>query len=253
MCNEYQIPTKWEEYEAMMRHVDLGIVGARPELPTDPDIRIGDAAPVIRMAGNGVELVPMRFGFPPPRPKAAPVFNFRSEGRHFEGSNRCLIPATGFYEFTGSKYPKTKHRFWRPDQPWLVIAGLWRSTNAGEAFTMLTTEPGPDIAPIHDRQVVVLEPRQWMEWLALGRPEAELLRPSPEGTLGTEVVRTGAQFPDAIRERQVDGVAGSRQCPDRDDERSGNATSGNPCAPAGLPVGPWSSWIPHARRRLGRA
>jgi putative SOS response-associated peptidase YedK len=75
------------------------------------DIRIGDTGPVLRAAGNGVELVLMRFGFPPPRPKAGPIFNFKSDGRHFADSRRCVIVLSGFFEFTGSKYPKTKHRF----------------------------------------------------------------------------------------------------------------------------------------------
>jgi hypothetical protein len=56
--------------------------------------------PVMRAAGNQIELVPMTFAFPPARPGGAPVFNFRTEGRHFAKSNRCLIPASAFFEFT---------------------------------------------------------------------------------------------------------------------------------------------------------
>jgi putative SOS response-associated peptidase YedK len=50
-------------------------------------------------------------------------------------------------------------------------------------FTMLTTEPGPDIAPFHDRQVVVLPPRYWQNWIYLTKPESELLRPLAGGSL----------------------------------------------------------------------
>ncbi|MFZ0116441.1 MAG: SOS response-associated peptidase family protein, partial [Xanthobacteraceae bacterium] len=49
--------------------------------------------------------------------------------------------------------------------------------------TMLTTQPGPDVAPYHDRQVVVLRPPDWSAWLNLSRPEAELLRPLEPGAL----------------------------------------------------------------------
>src|ERR1700710_754073 len=111
MCNEYEFKTNYEEYVEMMHSVDIGPPAPPGALPSLASIRIGNTAPVIRAAGNGVELASMKFGFPPPRPKASPVFNFRSEGRHFGESNRCLIPARAFYEFTGSKYPKTKHRF----------------------------------------------------------------------------------------------------------------------------------------------
>jgi putative SOS response-associated peptidase YedK len=48
---------------------------------------------------------------------------------------------------------------------------------------MLTTQPGPDVAPYHDRQVVVLRPTDWGAWLDLTRPEAKLLRPLPTGSL----------------------------------------------------------------------
>jgi putative SOS response-associated peptidase YedK len=56
---------------------------------------------------------------------------------------------------------------------------------------MLTTGPGADIAPYHDRQVVVVPPGQWAEWLYGDRPEAELCRPLPAGSLGVEEVRRG--------------------------------------------------------------
>jgi len=42
-------------------------------------------------------------------------------------------------------------------EEWFYFAGLWRPiAEGGEAFTLLTTEPGSDLAPIHDRQMIVL-------------------------------------------------------------------------------------------------
>lgn len=193
MCNEYEFQLKYDEYAEMMHSVDIGTPEPSFALPYLASVRIGDTAPVIRAAGNGAELALMKFGFPPPRPKASPVFNFRSEGRRFGDSNRCLIPATAFFEFTGLKSPKTKHRLWMTGLPWFAIAGLWRPGDTSESFTMLTTEPGPDIAPIHDRQIVILRPKEWAAWLWLDRSEAELLRPLPAGSLETAIVRTGAR------------------------------------------------------------
>ena len=60
---------------------------------------------------------------------------------------------------------------------------------AGEAFTLLTTEPGPEVAPIHNRQMVILERADWLPWLDFPRPETDLLRPLPEGSLSVEQVR----------------------------------------------------------------
>jgi putative SOS response-associated peptidase YedK len=57
---------------------------------------------------------------------------------------------------------------------------------------MLTSEPGPDVAPIHNRQIVVLRPENWRHWLELSKHEWELLLPLPAGSLRTEVVRQGA-------------------------------------------------------------
>jgi putative SOS response-associated peptidase YedK len=59
----------------------------------------------------------------------------------------------------------------------------------GAAFTLLTTAPGPDVAPIHDGQMIVLEREDWGGWLNLSKPEAALLEPLPAASLQTEQVR----------------------------------------------------------------
>jgi putative SOS response-associated peptidase YedK len=114
------------------------------------------------------------------------VINMRSEGRRFE-RGRCLVPVSWFYEFTGARYPKTKHRFdkLRSDgQPedWFCFAGVWTPSDEGR-FALLTTRPGPDVEPIHDRQPVVLERVDWARWLDPAEPAEPLLQPSPAGTL----------------------------------------------------------------------
>lgn len=193
MCNDYEEQISWAAYKRALESVSLKVPPRQGELDLPPiaDVHINDIAPVMRAAGEAVELAPMRFGFPPPNPKGGPVFNFRSEGRRFAQSNRCLIPASAFFEFTGKKYPKAKHRFTLKGEPFMAIAGLWRdgAGNQPPSFTMLTTEPGPDVKPYHNRQVVVLPPEEWSSWLALSKPEAELLRPLPQGALAAETVR----------------------------------------------------------------
>jgi putative SOS response-associated peptidase YedK len=193
MCNAYEQHVTYAQYTRAVRALELSTptTESATDLPQADDIRIGDIGPVLIASGNGVELVPMKFGFPSPRPKAGPVFNFKSDGRHFKDSRRCLIILSGFFEFTGAKYPKAKHRFTLKDSPVMAIAGLWREGEEGEppSFTMLTTAPGPDIAPYHDRQVVVLRPEDWAAWLYLTRPEEELLRPLPAGSLTVETLR----------------------------------------------------------------
>src|SRR5688572_29634244 len=195
MCNDYEQHIAWAEYRKMMAALKLGVPTHQTELdlPQADDIRIGDPGPVMRAAGNGIELVPMTFGFPPAGPKGGPVFNFRSEGRRFADSKRCLIPASAFFEFTGKKYPKAKHRFALKDSPFLAIASIWREGqgNHPAAFAMLTTRPGLDVEPFHNRQVVVLRPENWAAWIYLTKSETELLQPLPEGSLTVETVRAG--------------------------------------------------------------
>jgi putative SOS response-associated peptidase YedK len=196
MCNDYEQHVLWAQYCAMMQALELGIPTQQSalDLPRADDIKINDPGPVMRAAGNGIELVRMNFSFPPSRPGGGPVFNFRSEGRRFDKSNRCLIPASAFFEFTGKRYPKAKHRFSLKGEPLMAIAGIWREGQAGKppVFTMLTTQPGPDVEPYHNRQVVVLRPKDWAPWIYLTKPEAELLRPIPAGSLNVETVRAGS-------------------------------------------------------------
>lgn len=107
MCNDYEQHVSWAQYRAAMQAAELGIPTRQSEkdLPLADDIRINELGPVMRAAGNVIELVPMNFGFPPSG-RGGPVFNFKSEGRRFGDSNRCLIPASAFFEFTGKKYPR---------------------------------------------------------------------------------------------------------------------------------------------------
>lgn len=175
MCNDYERHIEWNTYCAAMAKAQLGMpADADPkQLPPADDIHIGDIAPIMRTRGNVVELASLRWGFAAARPGAAPVFNFKSEGRSFAKSNRCLIPASAFFEFTGTKSPKSKWRFALHDSPILAIAGLWREdAKSGDAFTMLTPAPDPDFAPFHDRQVVVLPVHDWASWLYLDKPES---------------------------------------------------------------------------------
>ncbi len=196
MCNDYEQHVAWEAYCKEMQALELGVPTRQGELDLlqVDDVRIGDSGPVMRAAGNGIELAAMTLGFPPSSPRGGPVFNFRSEGRRFDKSNRCLIPASAFFEFTGKKYPKAKHRFTLNDAPFMAIAGLWREGKPGDppAFTMLTTEPGEDVAPYHSRQIVVLPPEEWASWIYLTKPEAELLRPLAVGSLQVDTVRAAS-------------------------------------------------------------
>lgn len=194
MCNDYANRVSFAEYQATLREAGLPIVAplGPPNLEPRDDIWPSERAPVFRAARGGVELAQLSWGFEPTSPKGRRVINFKSEGRSFANSKRCLVPATHFYEFKGSKAPKAKFKFSLSGQPWFCFAGLYRNSDdldAGGTFTLLTTRPRSDVAPIHDRQMVVFGPDQWRSWLDLTTPEAELLAPLPAGSLVVEQVR----------------------------------------------------------------
>jgi len=193
MCNDYERHIEWAAYEKALAEAGLGTTSAAGPADLTPadDVRVGALAPIIVASGNAVELAPMRWGFTPQRAGGPPVFNFKSENRDFTGSRRCLIPASAFFEFTGKASPKTKWRFDLADSPVFAVAGLWREDDKGPAFTMLTTSPGPDVAPYHDRQIVVLPPARWGEWLYLAAPDPALVAPLPAGSLTVRIARQG--------------------------------------------------------------
>jgi putative SOS response-associated peptidase YedK len=211
VCNDFARQIEWEAYCHAMAAAGLGLPAtAHPaQLPPADDVRVNDTTPIMRVAANTVELALMQWGFAPARPGGPPVFNFRSEGRSFTKSKRCLVPASSFFEFTGAKTPKTKWRFTLADQPMLAIAGLWREgeDEGVPQFTMLTTEPGPDVRGFHDRQVAVLAPDAWGSWLYLEKPEAEILRPLPAGSLRVSLTRAGKEPPpDELQARTGQGT-----------------------------------------------
>ena len=164
MCNEFRFKQSLDAIADEFSHLRLPLhwAGGAPNLEPRDSIRPTDPAAILVGSSEGVELQQLRWGFP--RDKGGPIINFRSEGRRFP-VGRCLIPADGFYEFTGAKAPKSKWLFTAAgDRELFCIAGLVRD----DRFTMLTGDPGPDIAPYHDRQIIILPRDQWAAWLAPG-------------------------------------------------------------------------------------
>ena len=195
MCNDYRL--KVDVASIMEDFADLKIKirfsEGTPNIEARDDIKITDVAPIIRtvdgVRGEG-DLVQRRWSWPGQNKR--PVYNFRSDGGEFT-SGRCLIIADGFYEFTDAEDKKKKRKdkwlFTKRDEPIFCIAGIWRETkDVGEAFTMLTMDPGPDIAPYHDRQIVILERDAWADWLDPAVPAQSLIRPLLAGTLLVEQV-----------------------------------------------------------------
>ena len=202
MCNDYRleidIATIAEDFDDLK--IKIRMPEGTPNVAAREDIKITDIAPIVKAVDGerGVgELVNRRWSWPG---KKGPVYNFRTEG--FPGNpppdlsvRRCLILADGFYEFTDPADPRPKNKrldkwlFTMKGHRWFCIAGIWQHhPDVGEAFTMLTMEPGEDIAPYHSRQIIPLTRDQWAHWLDPNISAGEVLRHLPAGTLIPERV-----------------------------------------------------------------
>ncbi len=189
MCNLYRLHKGTDAIRQLF--ADMGNQLSFPEaIPNlEPrDIHITDPGPIVRPGENGLEMVVRRWSWPAAHGK--PLYNLKSEGRNFT-RDRCLVIADGFYEYTVPADPGQKRKdrwLFTPSAGGLLgIAGLARSNpDVGEAFTLLTAEPGPDVSPYHRRQIVLLDPADWLRWLNPATPSSDLLRPSAAGFLKVE-------------------------------------------------------------------
>ena len=104
---------------------------------------------------------------------------------------RCVVPADGFLEWTGSKEDRRPIWFHRSDGGLILFAGLYESWRPSPAekertFTIITTEPNSLMEPIHNRMPVILEEDAIDEWLYARQTSdslMQLLRPARDGLL----------------------------------------------------------------------
>lgn len=181
------------------------------DLPPVPNFNVcpTDAVHVVRGGHSGRALVAMRWGFIPhwyKTPSDGPLLiNARAETiadkpafRAACRERRCLIPTSGFYEWTkGPDGARLPHYITRSDGAPLVMGGIWQdwSHDGAQVATcaVVTLAASSDIAPIHHRMPLVLGPEDWPLWLGEdGKGAARLMAPTPAGTLrnwrvGTQV------------------------------------------------------------------
>ncbi len=151
--------------------------------PTDPHW-------VVLLTPQGRQLVPARWGM-----GERMLINVRSETASRRGpigralqEKRCVVPADGFFEWTGPKSARRPLWFHKQGGGLLYLAGLWEAGEGGPRFTVLTTEANRLIAPVHDRMPVLLSREAVAEWLA--RPAQDLLVPAPDSALLVTPVST---------------------------------------------------------------
>jgi putative SOS response-associated peptidase YedK len=183
--------------DAMARLFDAAPSNDLPEVPRY-NICPTQAVAVVTADGGSRRLRPMRWGFLPhwyKTPTDGPLLiNARAETiaekpafRAACRERRCLVPVTGFYEWTkGEDGARLPWYFTPADGSPLVLAGVWQDWSRGEdAFTTLaivTTAASPWMGETHHREPVSLAPEDWAKWLGEeGHGAATLMQAAPEG------------------------------------------------------------------------
>jgi len=178
---------------------EIGAALGRSDVPFDPPRRnIAPGEEVLVVTSVGVQR--MRWGMIPVgrknargRPVMGTIINARSETvfdkSAFEGVRRAVIPADGWYEWTGEKRRKTAWQIAPKsgDLLWFAaIYDVWKAPNGMELpqVAAVTCEPSEDVREVHHRMGVLLALDDVETWLSGSEDEAKaLMVPFPNGSL----------------------------------------------------------------------
>ena len=171
-------------------------------------------APVVRVGEDGErELAMLRWGLVPFWAKDLSggnrMINARCETvaekpafREALKKRRCIVPASGFFEWTGSAGHKTPHAITVEGRPLIAMAGLWECwKDAGgtpvETFTVLTTQANRFMSALHDRMPAILPEENVDEWLEGPAENAcRLIRPYMDEPMRERTVSRLLNSPD---------------------------------------------------------
>jgi putative SOS response-associated peptidase YedK len=210
MCSRYSLTSPHEAVRAYFKY------GNDEPFPPRYNIAPTQPAAIVRPGLNGQrELALVRWGLLPswvknPR-EFSTLLNARSETavekpafRAAMRQKRCLVPADGYYEWTGPVGDKRPHLIRLKAGGPMGLAGIWEhwlGSDGSEVETMaiLTTSANRALAHIHDRMPVVLAPETFDTWLdckgVSAKDAALLLQPAPDKWLEAITVSKAVNNP----------------------------------------------------------
>ena len=193
MCGRFALNVTPAEVEKLFGYEE------RPNFPPRDNIAPTEPIAVVTFENGKRHFRLMRWGLLPgwlKEPDGFPVlFNargetittkpaFRAAARH----RRCLVPASGFYEWKKEGTKKIPHRLSSDEAPLFAMAGLWEPyahLNGSEidTATIVTTAASGIVADLHDRMPVIIPRDQFSIWLESETHTLDealaLVRPAP--------------------------------------------------------------------------
>ena len=196
ICGRFTQHYTWREI-----HDLYDLMGAARNLQARCNIAPTTTIDVVMSTAEGSTLVPMRWGLIPPwwkKPmkEVPPTFNARAETvaekpmfRSAFRRNRCIVPASGYYEWKAAAGRKQPYFISAADGGVLSVAGLWDRWNNPEtgepvtSCTIIVTNANALTRVIHNRMPVLLDRSDFEPWLSSGAAGTELLKPAGEDRL----------------------------------------------------------------------
>ena len=204
MCGRFALAT---DENAIVEEFSLQTTFLPPTIELAPRYNIAPSQPILTIYQNtnkDRQATHFQWGLVPSWAKEAKIgakmINARSETVAEKPSfraafkrRRCIIPASGFYEWQKTADSKQPIYIHPQDAAHFAFAGLWERWQSPDGSilqtcTILTTRPNELMTPIHNRMPVILEPEDYADWL---EPEEKpqlglhLLRPFPAERMAT--------------------------------------------------------------------
>ena len=220
MCGRYTNHLSWTEIVELYELTDAG---PALNLPVRSNIAPTQDVPFIAKVDEKRVFKTGRWWLVPHWAKEMPkyaMFNARSEDAHQKPAFRdafkhrhCLIPASGYYEWTkGEDGGKDPHLIHLPQNQPFSFAGLWAENErlGVTSCTILTAKAAEEIAHLHHRMPVILAPGAYARWLEHGTGTADA-KAILEENLGHELVseRVGREINSSRYNPDAPKAAGS--------------------------------------------